>query len=313
MNRFALIPLLMFLAPSAFPWGCAGHRTIALIALDQLSPNGQSVSSRLLQSQPRDPSLRNFCGPSGLDAFADVSTWADDIRSRRKETGPWHFIDIPLGASRGQMSDECSAATGCVTSAIRQEIGVLTSVSSSDRDKTEALIFLIHFVGDLHQPLHAASNNDRGGNCVPVTFFGHAPERQGSGDNYRPNLHGVWDTDLLDRIARGREPAVLAPALSKQFSTQIRHWKRQPVEVDDWAWESHKLAVRTVYGKLPQLVPVLAPKQIESCADNGIASRMYELHESIDDGYLQAASPVIERQLAIAGTRLAMLLNQIWP
>jgi hypothetical protein len=312
MNRFAFLAVLMLFVSPAFPWGCAGHRTVALIALDQLSSNARTMTARLLQGEPSDPSLRHFCGPSGLDPFADVSTWADDIRGRRKETGPWHFIDIPLGATRDHLNDDCADATGCVTSAIRREMEVLRSESASGQEKTEALIFMIHFVGDLHQPLHAATNNDRGGNCMPVALFDHAPERQGAGDNYRPNLHGVWDTDLLERIAGGRGPVDFAPALSRRFGADISRWKRQQLNLDDWAWESHRLAIRTVYGKLPQRVPLQTPKAIESCADDGIGSRMYELHERIDQRYLRAASPVIQRQLARAGTRLAMLLNQIW-
>lgn len=312
MNRFVFL-LTLFASP-AFPWGCEGHRTVALVALDELSPGARSMAERLLQGQPGDPSLHRFCGPSGLDPFADVATWADDIRERRKETAPWHFIDIPLGAVRERMYDACPAATGCVTSVIRGQLDVLRSATAGNAEKAEALMFVIHLVGDLHQPLHAADNNDHGGNCVPVTFFEQKPEETKRGENFRPNLHGVWDTDLVERTAKWRGPSEFARELSAEFATERDAWKKQPANLDDWTWESHKLAVDVVYGNLSQKVEVESPRPVESCADdNHVAQRLYQLHEKIDKQYLGESSPVIRQQLAKAGTRLATLLNQIWP
>jgi hypothetical protein len=312
MKRFAFL-LTLFASP-AFPWGCEGHRAVALIALDQLSSNARSMTSSLLEGQPVDPSLHRFCGPSGLAPFADMSTWADDIRERRKQTAPWHFIDVSLASSRERMYDACPAATGCVTSVIRGQLDVLRSTAASSTAKAEALMFVIHFVGDLHQPLHAADNNDRGGNCLPLAFFGQKPEESKKGENFRPNLHGVWDTDLVERTAKELGPSEFARELSAEFAAEMDAWKKQAVNLDDWTWESHKLAVDIAYGDLPHAVPVESPRPIESCADdNHIAERLYQLHEKIDKPYLRESSPVIRRQLAKAGTRLAMLLNQIWP
>ena len=312
MNRFVFVTVM--LASPAVPWGCEGHRTVALIALDQLTPQARSVAESLLQGEPSDPSLRRFCGASGLDPFADMSTWADDIRDKRKNTAPWHFIDIPLGSAREHMYEACPAATGCVTSVIRGQLDVLRSESAGKNQKTEALMFVIHFVGDLHQPLHTSDNNDRGGNCVPVTFFGQKPEETQAGENFRPNLHEVWDTDLVERVAKEHDPARFARDLSMEFGAKVDSWKQQPVNLDDWAWASHQLGEQVSYGGLSRKVPIETPKPIEGCADdNHIAERMNQLHEKIDKRYLSDASPVIRQQIAKAGTRLAMLLNQIWP
>jgi hypothetical protein len=242
-----------------------------------------------------------------------MSTWADDIRRERKDTGGWHFIDIPLDAKRDRIMEACPPASGCVTWAIRRQLEVLRSTSAGKREQAEALMFLVHFVGDLHQPLHAADNDDRGGNCVAVALFDRQPERAGTDQNYRPNLHGVWDTDLVDLVARGHDAAALAETLRADFAPEMKHWKREPIDVDAWAWQSHKLAAKVTYGKLPKKVPLEAPRPVESCADRDMGKRMYELHEEIGKRYEQAATPVIRRQLALAGTRLAMLLNQIWP
>jgi len=212
------------------------------------------------------------------------------------------------------MSDGCPVATGCVTSALRSQLDVLRSASSGNAQKSEALIFVIHFVGDLHQPLHAATNNDRGGNCVPVAFFSQEPKESANGENFRPNLHGVWDTDLLERIDKEHDPAKFAAELSNEFRTAMNTWNQQSVDLGDWAWESHQLAINTVYGDLTARIAVETPAPVESCADdNHVAKRLFQLHEKIDEHYLTEASPVIRQQLAKAGTRLAMLLNQIWP
>src|SRR2546421_663821 len=221
MNRFASLPVLLAFAGPALPWGCEGHQTIALIALQQLTPNAGAAAARLLQGMPAYPLLHRFCGSSGLVPFADMSTWADDIRGKRKETAPWHYIDIPLGVSRDRMYDYCDAATGCVTRVIRGQMDVLRSATASDAEKAEALMFVIHLVGDLHQPLHAANNNDRGGNCVPVAYLSSQPKQIGSGENFRPNLHGVWDTELVDQVAKGRGATEFAGALALEFAADI--------------------------------------------------------------------------------------------
>jgi hypothetical protein len=313
MRLVSTIPLLLLCVYPAFSWGCLGHRTIALIAFEQLTPHSRDMASHLLEGEPAGPSWHSFCGSSDLVPFAQTSTWADDIRRERKDTGSWHFIDIPLDANRAAITEDCPAASGCVTSAIRRQIEVLRSASAGKQEQAEALMFLVHFVGDLHQPLHAADNDDRGGNCVAVALFDRRPEPAGADQNYRPNLHGVWDTDLVDLIAGQRDATALAETLRADFAPEMKRWKLEPIDVDEWAWQSHELAVEVAYGKLPNRVPVEAPRPVESCADRDMGKRMYELHEEIGEQYEQAATPVIRRQLALAGTRLAMLLNQIWP
>jgi len=311
LNRFAL---LLLCASPAFPWGCEGHRTVALVALEQLTPHARAMASNLLQGEPSDSSLHRYCGHTDLPPFADMSTWADDIREKRKETASWHFIDVPLGATRDHMYDACPVATGCVTSALRGQLDVLRSASSGNAQKSEALMFVIHFVGDMHQPLHASTNNDRGGNCVPVAFFTQESKESATGENFRPNLHGVWDTDLVERVAKEHDATRFAKDLTGEFKTDMNSWKQQPINLDDWAWESHQLAISAVYGDLAEKIKVENPAPVESCADdNHVAQRLFQLHEKIDESYLTAVSPVIRRQLARAGTRLAMLLNQIWP
>ena len=85
-------------APSAWAWGCKGHQVVALIAENYLNPHARAMVMQILAASPIDPDLPRYCGDSGLGAFADSSTWADDERSIRPDTAGWHFIDIPRGA-----------------------------------------------------------------------------------------------------------------------------------------------------------------------------------------------------------------------
>jgi len=129
--------VLLFLAVSALPafgWGCAGHQTVALVALNQLNTNANAKVHQLLQGQPL-PSINRFCGATTLDVFADVATWADDEREIRKDTAGWHFRDIPLGASRESLATFCDPATGCVTQAIHTQLDVLRSGKGTSQEQ----------------------------------------------------------------------------------------------------------------------------------------------------------------------------------
>ena len=120
-------------------------------------------------------------------SMAEVSTWADEVRGQRRETGPWHYINIPIDAPHTRSADFCSKE-GCVVSKIDDLVEILHT--SNDRaERAEALKFLIHFVGDMHQPLHCGDRKDRGGNDTKVNYFGQAY-----------NLHRLWDSDLLARM-----------------------------------------------------------------------------------------------------------------
>ncbi len=304
----------------AFAWGCEGHQAIALIALQQLSPNALNKSHQLLRGKPIDSHLERLCEANTLDVLANVSTWADDIRNDRRETALWHFIEIPLNKPHNELDHFCPSEAGCVVRAIHQQVDLLRSGGGTERKRAEALMFLIHFVGDLHQPLHTAGNGDRGGNCLPVTFFGARPELQGNTpeelakENFRPNLHAAWDNELVKRVSGNRTVAEFSAMLNREFAMQIAAWKRQPINVDHWAWESHQLAVRTAYGKLPKPVPREIAQRVGDCSDNNhVSKRMKRLNERLGSQYLRAAKPVLKEQLVKAGTRLAMLLNQIWP
>jgi hypothetical protein len=311
-----LFSLLILLLPApAHAWGCKGHQVIALLAEKHLNPRALAMVKKILADSPIDPNLSRYCKEGGTDPMADASTWPDDIRSQRPETAPWHYVDIPLGTTHREVEKFCDPKEGCVTSAIRDELATLRSTNASPQKKADALRFLIHFVGDLHQPLHAVSNNDLGGNCIPVTFFGEAPRlRNPQLEIYSPNLHGVWDTNILERATDGKTVDQVASELDESFHGKITGWEKAKPDVDGWAWESYALAEKMAYGKLPVRVTVETPQPVKSCADdNHVSARRLQFDERLAETYQNGATPIVRKRLAQASSRLALLLNQLWP
>jgi nuclease S1 len=294
-------------APAARAWGCKGHQTVALIAEKQLTPGAKQMVQALLAGNPIDPALKRYCGNAVRDAMADSSTWPDDIRGQAKN-GPWHYIDIPRGAKRGPLSEYCGK-DGCVTKAIEDELAILKNKNADPAKKAEALRYIIHFVGDMHQPLHAVTNDDEGGNCVPVNYFRRKARQQDQG--YSPNLHGLWDSAIPERDMEGADPAEYAETLGEIFAAQIESWQKAGIHIEDWAWESHEYAESTVYGELNPKIATESPMEVHSCADdNNIGDRLLRQHITAGAAYQEKAGPVVEERIAKAGVRLAMILNE---
>jgi hypothetical protein len=155
---------------------------------------------------------------------------------------------------------------------------VLKDPATAPVARREALMFLVHFVGDMHQPLHCSDNNDQGGNKVVVTFGDH-------GGNRPYNLHSLWDSGLLDKMPK---EDVLFAEYSKDSAKHAGKWDKGTVE--DWAEDNHKIAQKVTYGKLPK-VAAGTP-------------------EPIDAAYEKKADPVIRIQIEKAGARLARVLNE---
>ena len=307
---------LVLCAPApARSWGCEGHEVIAYVAKRQLTRSVLGRMEDLLARSPVDPHLERSCRDATTNWMVDASTWADDVRATDgfKQTAAWHFLDIPRGASRREMLTFCPADSGCLTSAVRDQLALLRT-ASDQRARANALRFVMHLLGDLHQPMHCITNNDLGGNCVPVAFFGNAPVantvRPGK---YMPNLHAVWDNDIINRARRGRSAQSFADDLDAAFAARIAVWRREPIDIEAWVWESHAAGEQTAYGKLPVAIAVETPQPVMQCTDaQDVAQRMLALHENVRQPYQDAAAAVVEEQLAKAGTRLAMLLNDIF-
>ena len=207
--------------------------------------------------------------------MASIASWADEIRRSRPETAGWHFVDIPIDQPHLDMARDC-AKGDCVIAEIAALRKKLLDPATPADQQRESLMFLIHFVGDMHQPLHCSDNNDKGGNTVQVVFF----ERQ-------TNLHSLWDSGMLSRLAPADQ---LFPKLSEESSRRRKKFAKGTVE--QWAEQSHHEAQKVAYGRLPKVaagapVPVGTP-------------------------YEKMADPVILQQLEKGGARLASILNELF-
>ena len=301
----ALFFFLLTTSP-ARPWGCKGHQAIALIAEQNLAPEALQLVTKLLSENPVDPSLKRYCPEPAHDLLADASTWPDDVRGIARN-GPWHYIDIPRGSSRAPLSQFCGPES-CITEAIAAQLAILENPAADPHKRADAIRYIVHFVGDLHMPLHAITNDDRGGNCVPVYFFWRAPQQVR--DSYSPNLHFIWDTAILERDMDSADPSEYAKFLSQTFSADLPKWRSAGIHLDDWTWESYDLAESVVYGHLTPTIPTEKPVDVHSCVDdNNIGQRMLALQVSAAEKYQEAAVPVVQRRLAQAGVRLALILN----
>jgi hypothetical protein len=305
------LALLAWTAPPAKAWGCKGHQTVALIAEKHLTLEARQMVQKLLGESPIDPKLKRWCGNSTTDLMVDASTWPDDVRNERKN-GPWHYIDIPRGKHTGERGEYCGAE-GCVTSAIEGQRAILKDKSADPVKRAEAIRYLIHFVGDMHQPLHAITNADNGGNCVPVKYFRHEPlpnalhpERE----EYSPNLHQVWDTEIVERDMEISSPPRYAEELDEKFQAERAAWEAAGIHVDNWAWQSHERAETAVYNAFPEKIGVEADLKLKSCAENNhMGKRMFDKHLAVGETYQSNAAKTVETGLAEAGVRLAMILN----
>lgn len=181
MTRFlfgaaAIALCLAFISSQAFAWGPDGHRVICAVAWDDLKPETRTKVESLL-------------GIQGRDAFAETCNWADDYRNTHPETGPWHVIHVPKDALAIDMTRDCPAPQSCVIAQLDRDIEMLGGTGTKD-DKAAALKFVIHLIGDVHQPLHIGLAADHGGADIKGKLLGKPM-----------TLHDVWDTGLLE--ARG--------------------------------------------------------------------------------------------------------------
>jgi hypothetical protein len=314
------VVLLMAVGPSpAFGWSCDGHRAVVFVAERLLSAKTLAAAKAVLTASPPDPALRRSCNAVPFDVLADAATWADDYRDTDPGTAGWHFINFPrsIGEDTAAYTKYCPNGN-CIVDAIVAQFQTLKTSSDPTR-RANALRFVLHLVGDIHQPLHAITNGDRGGNCLPVTYFGEVP-REDDRHGFSPNLHRVWDGDSIRRlmsIRRLRDARALAGDIAQgQLPQTVAAAAPTAAGVNEWARGANRLAREVAYGRLPVQTPIEPGTAISlsSCADNNqVARRIAGLHERIDAAYEQASAPVIVSQLRLAGVRLAAVLKAAFP
>jgi hypothetical protein len=201
--------LLWLMAAPALAWGPNGHRIVARIAENHLSEEARRAVTVIL----------------GPETLAHVAVWADDIRSEPawSKAAPWHYISID---DKETLETTARAPEGDVLSAMQQMEATLRDAKADPRARSEALRFLVHFVGDVHQPLHVGRRADRGGNGTAVSWFGQ-----------RTNLHAVWDNSLIE--SEKLSFSEFAEFLDHARLREIREW--QAASYADWIRESKAL------------------------------------------------------------------------
>jgi S1/P1 Nuclease len=316
-----LVALVILLASGRlWAWGCSGHETVALIALKNLNAldtaNGTDVARQvqtLLAAQDHGYKGR-FCKDVGLDPIAYFATWADDHREVEPSTGNWHYWDIPLHVQSAALGEYCDG--GCVVQALQDQAATLKDKTKADAVRSIALMYVVHFAGDLHQPLHEEDNNDRGGNCVPVKFLNTAPKATSAG-GYSPNLHAVWDTQLVEtagKITRNSSDAgshieAFAVRLETEHASDPQPVFHDSADLVAWANEAHAIAIADPYDKLhPRIDAAMTTAPVTSCSNGGTSAKFLKKHETVNQAYITAVESDVEGQLSKAGQRLAAVL-----
>ena len=283
----------------AYPWGATGHHVVALIAEARLSPEVKMRIDRLLFN--------------GRYTLRDIAACADQIRGSATpgpsrypvdpacpevagtvtgNTAPWHYIDIPLPTKDRDRQKYCPKGD-CVVDQIERLERVLRE-SNDDAERRQALLFLVHFIGDVHQPLHAVERGcDQGGNRELVNFY------LGEDEQANARLHHVWDTSLVDKAMKDSgladEQALATDLLGRFDDDDARDWSVATPE--QMAWESYREAKRHAYHGIPfeDFCKGYDPKAQHAT--------------DLKSGYERTGARVVRERLMKAGVRLAAALN----
>jgi hypothetical protein len=265
--------------PGVLAWGNIGHRTIAYLAEQYLSPGATTYVSALL----------------GDADISDAALWADEVKRSREfhYTADWHFIDAeddPPRTCQVNFRRDCHPKPGCVVSAIVNMTERVNHPDLSSYDKSNALKFLLHFIGDVHQPLHTEAE-DRGGNGIEVEW-----------GRKKTNLHTVWDSMIIEKLLGWRQGDD-EQSFAKDWANKLHGADTRGLQLGDecddvqnaqgcalsWAGEANKWVCSFVL------------------KDDVAGVEGQDLSQDYYDG----AVPVVEDLIGKAGRRLAAWINAL--
>ncbi len=265
--KIALLCFLFGFGSSAFAWAPLGHETVAQIALLKLTPSSAAEVKRIL----------------GTDDFVRSANWADSVKqtSQWKQTATYHYTSVDDG--RSYFETIASLPTdkqnqGDIVMAMSKSLLTLRDVKSSSVNKRYALKFLMHFVSDIHQPLHVGRSGDRGGNSVSVNWYGKSV-----------NLHWLWDGEIIEtalaselkKVPPGQQSSWLANYLLAKNSKMDRYEGKLDIE----EWINGSFVIRPL---------------------------VYDGYNASNDSYMKATLPYVESQMLKAGLNLAATLNTVF-
>jgi hypothetical protein len=296
-------------------WGNDGHQIVARIAARKLLPETKKKIVALARAGASDDAaLAAAIGHAGdpqpsaarfKTAMAEMAIWPDHMPGGKGATEPWHFTNFGLFEGAHTSADRCPS--GCVTQLIPKLIANITSGTSITAGMEtfgpdKELRFLIHFMGDIHQPLHVSTNADAGGNCEKTTGFGESIE-----------LHSAWDTALVKRIMKSTQEKTVT-ALLAEFGSDTAAGGE--TDTTDEAAEAFALAKESIYPVVkPAAIPVIdhfldfPPSQCSTKAPLEIRNVTVDGPGSFG---ADATALIVRRQLYRAGVRLATVLNTLF-
>ena len=244
---------------NAFAWGAQSHRLVGKLAEAELEPAARAEVARLLAGEA-EPTL------------AGIANWADELRDTdralARRTSRWHYVNIGESGCRYEAARDCRDGD-CMVEAIRAQAALLADPGQPLEVRRDALKFVVHFVGDVHQPLHAGHAHDRGGNDFQVNDAG-----------FGTNLHALWDSRLMFRQRLSDD----AYAARLEAMPVVVPWASRPLPADSPQWAETSCAIVLEEG-------------------------FYPARARLDEAYFPRWTPVAEAQLRRAGTQLARLLN----
>jgi len=324
--------LVSLLPLPAEAWGREGHRVVARIAAKHLTAKTRDAMAKLLLADPDD---RDHCLQQASldDKLACLSVWADEARTdpQFRSTAPLHFVNIPIYVPPSEQHYDASrdCPTGdCVVGGVDKYRTILADTTKSDAERALALKFIVHFIGDLHQPLHTAKdhdldapntenhghvtdNGDRGANLKLATWLGQTTNPFGCW-----NVHAVWDDGIIEH--NQLDEMALTNALDGALTPQKISNLQQGTTVD-WVNEAFGLAVSHAY-KLPKRQASDKVCEVQNgnkkdcdkfnsqvCGSNEVHYRYH-----LGNAYFKQNLPTVKSQLTRAGVRLARFLNDIF-
>ncbi len=275
----AVAASLVVAAPANAYWEY-GHETIAQIAMANVTPKTRAAVRRLLAKTPELATPE--CPATTIEG---ASIWADCIKSLKNADGKarfgyaynWHFQDVNI-CQPFTLEEACKDGN-CVSAQITRDVALLKAKRTPEKERVQALVFLIHFVGDLHQPLHAGEKNDKGGNDVAAAYGIYSPKRF--------NLHSIWDGTLAERAI------TTGPSIVRRYPIAVRA-RIAAGDVTDWSRESWQVAHDSVYASALGGDP---------CAPSPVKV-------SLSEATIERLVPVARLEVERGGLRLAKLLDR---
>lgn len=287
---FVVFAILAATISTAFGWGSTGHSVVAEIAQRRLSDKAVTGIAALIGKNV---------------SLASISSWADDYKFAPGggKTAAWHYIDLDIAIGNASIQDACETTDkgDCLDYALKREITALSDTTGSIPARAAALKFVVHLMGDLTQPLHCAERQgDGGGNGLKVDFVGNDPngkplvDADGQPVHWKGSFHALWDDTLIgdhvyswgayvDELENSVVPTLLPVSLGTSPTTYAY--------IDDWVRECSVVG-KKVYGLLPAGAVSPVP---------------------LDSKFQKDAQPILDRQLAVGGLRLAAVLNSAFP